>query len=60
MKEKYALKEIYNILQDNKILDGINYHNCDSNYQNIIQFLNKNNNGFLFQKSFSIIINSLN
>ena len=47
LKEKYALKEIYNILQDNKILDGINYHNCDSNYQNIIQFLNDNNNGFL-------------
>ena len=47
LKEKYALKEIYNILQDNKILDGINYHNCDSNYQNIIQFLNDNNDGLL-------------
>ena len=47
LKEKYALKEIYNILQDNKILDGINYHNCDSNYQKVIQFLYKNINLFL-------------
>ena len=47
LKEKHALKELYNILQENTILQGINYHNCDSNYQNIIQFLYKNNNGYL-------------
>ena len=48
-KEKYALKEIFNILQENKILDGINYYNCDSNYPKIIQFLNDNKTRYFIE-----------
>ena len=46
-KEKYVLKKLLDILKENKLLDGINYQNCDSNYPNIIKFLNEKNNTYL-------------
>ena len=47
IKEKYALKKLYDYLDKNNILKGINYQNCDSNFPNIIKFLNEKNNAYL-------------
>ena len=46
-KEKYDLKNLFDILEKNKLFDGINYSKCDSNYQNILKFLDENNNVYL-------------
>ena len=47
LKELYGLKKLYDILGDNRLLDGINYRNCDDYYDKISQFLNVNRNNYI-------------
>ena len=43
-KEQYKLREIiFKLLEDNKILEQLNYQNCNMNYPKISKLLNTNN-----------------
>ena len=41
-KQIYHLKQLFNILEDEKLLNGITFQNCNDNYAKISDFLNIN------------------
>ena len=47
LKNIYELKKLFDILGDEKLLDGITYENCDNNYIKIIEFLNNNKKEYI-------------
>ena len=46
-KEIYRLKKLFEILDNEKLLNGITYENSDNNYIKIIEFLNSNKKEYI-------------